>query len=161
MLRFVLLGLMLALAAPASAQLYKWVDKDGRTRYTDQPPPPGVQSRTIAPPAQPAPAPAAADATGEAAKDAPAAPLTPAQQEQAFRKRQLEEKKAEEKAEAEQKDKAIKQANCERARSALNTFESGQRVTQTDANGERYYLDDAQRAHEAEAARQAVKDWCE
>ena len=158
MLRIALLGLMLALAAPASAQLYKWVDKNGRTRYTDQPPPPGVQSRAIAPPAQPAPAAAEPDAS---AKDAPAAPLTPAQQEQAFRKRQLEAKKAEEKAEAEQRDSAVKQANCERARSALSTFESGQRVTQTDANGERYYLDDAQRAHEAAAARQAVKDWCE
>ncbi|MGH8686820.1 MAG: DUF4124 domain-containing protein [Burkholderiales bacterium] len=155
---------MLALAAPASAQLYKWVDKDGRTRYTDQPPPAGVASKTFGAPAQPAApaADAAADAAADsAAKAAPAAELTPVQQEQAFRKRQLEEKQAEEKAEAAHKDAAIKQANCERARSALATYDSGQRVTRTGADGERYYIDDETRAKEASAAVQAVKDWCQ
>ena len=159
MRRYLALGLMLALALPASAQLYKWIDKDGRTRYTDQPPPPGVTSRTISAPAQAAPP--AAEAADKDASGAPAAPLTPAQQEQAFRKRQLEAKQADEKAEAARKDEAVKQANCERARSAQATFDSGQRVTQTAANGERYYVDDETRAKEASDARQAVKDWCE
>ncbi len=32
-----------AFALPAAAELYKYVDKDGRTIYSDQPPPPGVK----------------------------------------------------------------------------------------------------------------------
>ena len=38
MKRIVLLAAILAMAPLASAQLYKHVDKDGRTVYTDQPP---------------------------------------------------------------------------------------------------------------------------
>jgi hypothetical protein len=58
------------------------------------------------------------------------------------------------------KDAEAKQENCARAREALRTFESGQRVSRTDAQGERYYLDDNAHASETEAARRAVQDWC-
>ena len=36
--------LWVALPAPASAQLYKWVDGDGKVHYTDTPPPPGART---------------------------------------------------------------------------------------------------------------------
>jgi glutaredoxin len=39
-----------ALCADASAQMYRWVDKDGRTHYTQTPPPPeakGVQKKRL------------------------------------------------------------------------------------------------------------------
>jgi len=39
MKRIVLLTCVLAVATLASAQLYKYVDKNGKTVYTDQPPP--------------------------------------------------------------------------------------------------------------------------
>jgi hypothetical protein len=39
MKRIVLLTCALAIATLASAQLYKYVDKNGKTVYTDQPPP--------------------------------------------------------------------------------------------------------------------------
>jgi glutaredoxin len=35
--------LLLCVASPASAQMYKYVDKDGRTVYSDQPPPPDAR----------------------------------------------------------------------------------------------------------------------
>ena len=39
MKRILIAAMMLALAAPAAAQqLYKWVDKDGKTHYSDTPP---------------------------------------------------------------------------------------------------------------------------
>ncbi|MEX0637667.1 MAG: DUF4124 domain-containing protein, partial [Burkholderiales bacterium] len=79
---------------------------------------------------------------------------------QEFRRRQLEAQKAREKDAMAAKEAAAKQENCARAREALATLESGQRVSRTDAQGERYYLDDDARAREAEAARQAVRDWC-
>lgn len=166
MKRIVMLAAALMFAATASAQLYRWVDKDGGVHYTSQPPPPGTQSRTLeAPP--PASASPASDAEGKdagskepEAKDAPKGPLTPVQQEQEFRKRQLEAQKAREKEAQAAKEAETKRENCTRAREALATFESGQRISRTNAQGERYYLDDAARERETEAARKAVSDWC-
>ena len=159
MTKSVLLAVMLAFAATAFAQMYRWVDKDGRVHYTATPPPPGAKSRTLRAPSAPASAPddAAQDA---GARDARKGPLTPAEQEQEFRKRQLEAQKAREKEALAAKDAEAKQENCARAREALRTFESGQRVSRTDAQGERYYLEDDARASETEAARRAVQDWC-
>ncbi|MEX0638576.1 MAG: DUF4124 domain-containing protein [Burkholderiales bacterium] len=161
MTRIVILAVMLAFAAAASAQMYRWVDKDGRVHYTATPPPPGVKSRTLRAPSAPPPAAAPDDAAKDAgAKDAPKGPLTPAEQEQEFRKRQLEAQKAREKEALAAKDAEAKQENCARAREALRTLESGQRISRTDAQGERQYLDDDARASETEAARRAVRDWC-
>jgi len=160
MLRILVLGLMLAFAAAASAQLYRWVDKDGKVRYGDAPPP-GVKSRMLGSPPSATP-PAAGDdaAKDDAAKDARKGPLTPAEQEQAFRKRQMEARKAQEKEDLARKDSEARQANCARARESLANYESGQRVARTNAQGERYYLDDDTRVAEAAKARQAVNDWC-
>jgi hypothetical protein len=155
MLRALIFAMCFAFAATSSAQLYRWVDKDGKVRYGDTPPP-GAKTSTLRAPATPA-KPVAPD---PAAKSASKAPLTPAQQEQEFRKRQLESRKAQEKADLARRDAEAKQQNCERAREYLRTLESGQRVSRTDAQGERYYLDDAAHARETEAARQAVRDWC-
>lgn len=160
MLRILIFGLMLAFAGAASAQLHRWVDKDGKVRYGDTPPP-GVKTRTLGSPAGSTP-PAAGDeaAKDDAAKDAHKGPLTPTEQEQAFRKRQMEARKSQEKEELARKDNEAKQANCARAREALATYDSGQRVARTNAQGERFYLDDDTRAAEAVKARQAVGDWC-
>lgn len=157
MVRILIFGVMLAFAAAASAQLYRWVDRDGRVHYTATPPPPGAtKSRTLEAPA----APPAEDGDPAAKDHARKGPLTPAEQEQAFRKRQLEAQKAAEKAALERQQEETRAANCQRAREALATFESGQRISRTSPQGERYYLDDAARAREADAARQAVQDWC-
>jgi hypothetical protein len=161
MTRLVILAVMFAFAATASAQMYRWVDKDGRVHYTSTPPPPGVKSRTLRAPSASAPAAAPDDAAKDTgAKDAAKGPLTPAEQEQEFRKRQLEAQKAREKETLAAKEAEAKQENCARARGALATLESGQRISRTDAQGERNYLDDDARARETEAARQAVRDWC-
>lgn len=152
MLRILILALSLAFASGAAAQLYRWVDKDGRVRYTDTPPPAGVQGRTLQTPS----APPAAAPEG----DAKAAPSL-SEQEQSFRKRRLEAQKEAEKAALAQKEAEAKRQNCARAQEYLRTLESGQRVTRTNAQGEREFIDDATRARETASARQAVRDWCE
>ena len=56
--------LSLAIAGSAAAQqMYKWVDKDGKVRYGDTPPP-GAKTSTVAAPSPPpaSGAPAAMDA---------------------------------------------------------------------------------------------------
>ncbi len=157
MLRVLVVGLMLAFAVGASAQLYRWVDKDGRVRYGDTPPP-GVKATTLRPPpGGSAPPPAAGDA---AAKDAQKGPLTPAEQEGDFRKRQMDAQKAREKDDQASRDAQAKQENCARAQETLAGLESGQRITRTNASGERYYLEDEQRAAEIAKARQSVSSWC-
>jgi hypothetical protein len=149
--------LVLALAGAAHAQQFKWVDKDGKVRYGDTPPP-GVKATRLAPP--PAPAAGAAPAASKDAKGARKGPLTPAEQEQEFRKRKLEAQKAAQQTAQEEQERAAKRENCERAREMLTTLESGQRIARTDAKGERYYLEDAQIAQETVKARQAVQQWC-
>ena len=158
MLRVLLAGLMLAFAAGASAQLYRWVDSDGKVRYGDTPPP-GVKATTLRPPSGSSEsAPAAGD--GAAAKDARKGPQTPAEQEADFRKRQMGAQKAREKDDQASRDTLAKQDNCARARESLASLESGQRISRTGADGARYYLDDAQRAAEIDKARQSVNSWC-
>ncbi len=159
MLRVLVVGLLLAFAAGASAQLYRWVDKDGRVRYSDTPPPPGVKGTTL----QPAPGAAAppASAAGDApAKDARKGPMTSTEQDAEFRKRQADTQKSREKEEQASRDAQARQDNCARAQETLGGLESGQRIARTNASGERYYVDDDQRAAEVAKARQAVSSWC-
>ena len=146
--------LALVFAGAGHAQ-YRWVDKDGKTRYGDTPPP-GVKATALGAPASgSAPAPAAA-----ASKDAKKGPLTPAEQEQEYRKRQDAAKKDQEKAEQERQAKADSAEECARTRESLRTLESGQRITRTNAAGEIYYQGDAETAQQAAQARQTIAKFC-
>ncbi|MGH8703832.1 MAG: DUF4124 domain-containing protein [Burkholderiales bacterium] len=53
MTKALVLLVALALAGAAQAQQYKWVDKDGKVRYGDTPPP-GVKATALKPPPGPA-----------------------------------------------------------------------------------------------------------
>jgi uncharacterized protein DUF4124 len=151
MKRILIFAALTAFAALAFGQQYKWVDKDGRVQYGDAPPP-GVSATRLKGSAAAPAAPVAEPQTK--------GPLTPAEQEANFRKRQLEAGKERDKqAQAEQLARE-RQENCARAQAALLSYESGTRVTRTDAKGERYFLDEAQVAQETGKARQAVKDSC-
>jgi len=142
------MSLLLAVSA-AGAQQYKWVDANGKVQYGDVPPP-GVKATPLKPP-PPAPGSAAVEGKKDAKK------LTP---EQAFQKRQKEEQERQAKAEKEKSQAASKAANCESARANLRTLESGQRVSSTNAAGERVFMDDAQIAQQLERARKSVSEWC-
>lgn len=158
---FVSLGLALAassLAVPSLAQQYKWVDKNGRTQYGDTPPA-GVNATRIKGPSAPASAPAPEGKA--AAKDAKAKrPLTPAEQDAEFRKRQAEGQKSREKEEKAAQEAEAKRSNCSSAQEQLRMLESGQRVARTNEKGERYFIEDDQRAADIAKARKSVSDWC-
>ena len=155
----IFLALLIA-AGGAGAQMYKWVDKDGKVRYSDTPPP-GVKTSTVkAPAAAPEQGASPAAKDGKDAKGAKKGPLTPAEQEQEYRKRRAEAEKAAEKSAAAQKELATKKADCERAREYLRTLESGQRISRTNAQGERVFLDESQVAQETAGARQAAQANC-
>jgi uncharacterized protein YaiL (DUF2058 family) len=153
--RVLLLAVLgLVVGSTANAQMYKWVDRDGKVRYGDTPPS-GANASTVKPPpagvAVPAPASKEGDKKG---------PLTPEEQAQAFRMRQAEAKTAAEKAEREQQEKAAKDASCEQSRAYLRTLQSGQRISRTNASGERYFLDDGQVAQEVAKEQHTVQAAC-
>lgn len=141
-------------AAGALAQAYKWVDRDGKVRYGDVPPP-GVKATPLRPPPPGVGAPTASAPPSDAKKDAK--PLTP---EQAFRKRQEDAEKERDKQAKAGQEAQLKRENCTRAQEVLRGLESGDRIARTDTKGERYYLDDAQVAQERARARQSVQEWC-
>jgi hypothetical protein len=134
----------LAFSAGTFAQQYKWTDKDGRVRYGDVPPP-GVKPIPLKPP----PAPASAGKAPGYAK-----------QDEAFRKRQQAQREAEQKVEKERADAQSRRVNCEQAQASLRQLESGQRVSSINAQGERVYMEDEQRAQATERARKAAAEWC-
>lgn len=158
----------LTLATPAAAQ-WAWRDENGRLVYSDRPSPAGVKGENIvrqpgvhATPAAPSAAPAAegkAEAKG-GAKAPASGPKTVADLEMDFRKRQQERAEAEKKQADEQAQAARKAQDCERARGYLRSLEEGQRIARTDAQGNREFLDDAQRAAEISRMREAVARTC-
>jgi hypothetical protein len=152
-MRKILLFLAFSMAASAAQAQIKCWNQDGK-RVCGDTPPPGAKVTTMrgaaSGPAEPAPA----------AKDAKKGPLTPAEREQEYRKRQAESQKAADKQAAESKTAETKRYNCAQAREALTTYESGQRIMRVRPDGERYFLDDAQIAQELAKTRQIVKDDC-
>jgi hypothetical protein len=141
-----------AAVGTAQAQIKCW-NENGR-RVCGDAPPAGARVTTLKAPS------GSTDAVPDpAAKDAKKGPMTPAEREQDYRKRQLEAQKAADKSALAQKDAEAKKENCERAKEALRSYESG-RVARTDAKGERYFLDDAQLASETAKARQIAQESC-
>lgn len=147
-----------ALAAyPATAETYKWTDADGKVHYSDQPPPANVKQQTTVTPRKSA----APSATTPAKKDAqPPKAKTYVEQEAEFRKRQVEtaEREAADKKKA---DEIVeRKRNCEQVRVQLKGLQAGGRVTQTNAQGEREYMSDAQIAQEIERLKKAETGLC-
>ena len=146
---------MWLVSAPVAAQTYKWTDANGEVHYSDQPPPPNVKEPvTIKPRKQSAPA-------APTEKGAPAAKAkTYMEQEAEFRKRQVEtaEREAAEKKKAD--EVAENKQNCEQVRVQLKVLQAGGRVTQTNAQGEREYMSDAQIGQEIERLNKAEASLC-
>jgi hypothetical protein len=162
--------LLLALAAADATAQYKWRDANGRTVYSDLPPPvSAAPSVVLDAPARQASAVATVGSGGSAdqavAKDkaAPvtrAAPLTPADRELESRKRAAEKTAAERKTAATADRDREMAEQCAQARSNLEAVDSGMRLAQINSKGEREILDDAQRAARADQARNVMKAAC-
>jgi hypothetical protein len=144
MTKALLFSVGMAFAAAAMAQQYKWVDANGKVQYGDTPPP-GVQATRLKPP------PAGVSAPAAAPKGNP---------EAAFRKRQQERQEKDERSAKERADAETKRVNCEQSQASLRSLQSGQRISSTNAAGERVFIDDAERAKEIERTQRAVNDWC-
>jgi len=157
MKRLVILALLLA-ALPASAVLYKWVDKDGKVHYSDQPPPEGARQSGVV--NAPAPGTSPPAPSGDAASQAPRGPKSAAELEMEFRKRRLEAAEADAKRQQEAQAAEEKQRNCTHAKNRLASLETGGRITKYGPDGETVYLSDAEIARELGEARKVADSWC-
>lgn len=157
---------LLSLATSALAQ-FVWLDEKGVKQYSDQPPPPSVPNkRILKAPGQSLPRnagstgsedAAASATTADAAGDAKVAP-TIAEQNAAFQKRKAEQAEKNKKAEQDAKLASNKAENCARARANQRALDSGARIVQTDANGERSYMTDQQRAQQNAQNQETLND---
>lgn len=150
---------LLALAAccfsvTALAQ-WQWLDKDGRKVFSDRPPPADIPDARILhqPQLRPSAPKPAATTEGEDS----AAPTSAATTKTPAKDKELQEKKAQQEAEQAAKAKAeearqaaVRADNCERARRAKSTYESGRRISQTNAQGEKVLVDETMRAAEVQ-----------
>ncbi|MEN9544352.1 MAG: hypothetical protein RLZZ598_1185 [Pseudomonadota bacterium] len=141
----------------AQAQVqWKWKDAKGQIQYSDRPPPAGTPDKDVlqrptltvtrAQPLPPASAPTGIDPALET------------------RKKKADQEKVDaealaRKAEGEKQAK-LKAENCQSATSYLRSLQEGQRIARTNEKGERSYIDDAERAREAERARQTISTDC-
>lgn len=146
MKRFALTLAALLAASAVNAQIYQWKDENGKTVISDKPPVGNVRQQKRIEAEAPAPG------------NVEQKPL--ADREMEFRKRQQETREKNEKQQKEAAVAAENRENCERARRARQSLESGERIATRDANGERVFLDDAQREQEIGRMRQAEQNFC-
>lgn len=149
---FTFLAILLATATVA-AQVYKWVDKDGKVQYTDTPPPPGAtkaEPKKVDTPAGPASAPAPAGA----------APKSLDERARDFDKRKNEAAEKAKKDSESQQNAEVDAENCRDARTALIDLESGRPINRSNDKGERVFITDEQRQAEISKARAMVAASC-
>lgn len=127
-----------------TAAMYKWVDVDGNTHYTQSPPPDGVEGDTIKPPSK-------VDVKG-------AQKSLEKQQKKADSYQKKREKKAEELAKREA-DAAQDNKNCEISRSNAASLERP-RVDLEDEQGNSYRAPEEERLQRLQKAREDVKKYC-
>jgi hypothetical protein len=165
MLRSTFVVFSLLFAATAIAQVHKCVDSSGRVTYSQVPCPPKSRSGSISrhidePPAAPAAEPAPGKGGPKAASAKNTGPKTPAEQEQAFRKRLQEQEKAQKEADQKNAQEKAKEASCRAAKERLTQYEIGGRISRIDAQGQRYYLGDAEIEQQKASARADVEQAC-
>lgn len=139
---------MLALVAPAHAEMYKWTDNQGKVHYTDQPP--TVNAQTIK---------GSSTGSGQAETTSQALQSLDAK-DQAYQKRRKAADEARAKAEKEAEKARLQRENCDKARKNLSILQNSPRVFTTDAAGRRTYMDDAARASALANSQKAVSDFC-
>jgi hypothetical protein len=162
MIRTALFAIAFLASAGAQAQVHKCVDAGGKIVYSQDPCPANMKSGTMsrnvlsAPAASPADSPA--DKAAGAAKST--APKTAAEQEMEFRKRQQDQAKASKQSQQKSAEAQAKEQNCRNARERLAQYDIGGRLSRINAQGERYYMDDAQIEQEKARARADIAQAC-
>lgn len=173
-LRSLFLTAVFALAGSVTHAQWQWTDKDGRKVFSDRAPPSDIPAKNII--KRPASATRAVDPAVSAAPANAASASSAGNNEsmsnagipklRGVDKELIDKKKlaadaiaAKAKADEERAEKS-RNDNCARAKSNKGVLESGVRVSQADANGERSVMDDAARAAELKRVQTAINANC-
>lgn len=143
------LSMLMLCVTPVHAELYKWVDEQGKVHYSDQP----AKGKTKSESKLNIPNPSSASPASEEVK-------TWQEKDLEFKKRQASaaEKAAKEQKEAQ--EAKTKRENCDNAKLYLAQLESIAPVYTYDPTTGRRYLNDAQRAEAIASAKKSVAEWC-
>jgi len=129
-----------------ATQVYKWVDENGQTQFSQFPPAKESNSKK---------------AETINVKAQPAADAGAAQRLQDMRQKLLESSVDRNQAKAESEEEAKKnEAYCKQAQQNLRNLQSGGRFYEVDENGERRYFDDKELKNRVKKAQQQVDKFC-
>ena len=136
--------LCLLIPSLSTAEAYKWVDDDGKTNYTQLPPPPGYEWETV--------------------REAPSPSVAPAPPETGLPERYEEEHKERENKAAvatqEKKNADIRKLNCDAATRNLTVLEKEGQRRYMSADGELLRPTDEERQQLIDQAKQQMEKYC-
>jgi hypothetical protein len=148
MRRTLLLTLLLALCAPAAAQVYEWTDAEGNRHFGDRPPGDGARSVDVAPAPRPS-------------GSAPPQRREGVDRDRLIRALEAERLEREEARQQAERVRAERQRNCVVARDNLRSYLSAGTLYDLDDRGNRRTLNEAERARAEAQARAEVARWCD
>ena len=151
-MKTILALLILGLSAGAQAQLLKCVSKGGKVEYAQSCPEGTTEQKLRS---------GSAPTGGTSSTPTAPAPKTYAERDADFKKRMIEQQEAQQKDAKKAAEVSARREDCETAQAYLRTIESGQRLSRNDPKtGERTYLEDSERAAEADRARARIAQTC-
>jgi protein subunit release factor B len=149
MLRVIFTVLLFTFSMVSNGELYKWVDNNGNTQYTDQPPPAGAAKTEKKLEIKLAPAQPAGEKTN--------ARKSLAERELDFKKRRVAEEQEEAKQQKEAKENKDK---CIQAKSKLKLYQEAPKLTVSDGKGGIIRADDAARQKGIDEAQKEIESYC-
>lgn len=150
MKHLIILAVALAFAPVASAQLYKYVDKDGKTVYSDQPPV-NTDSKQINIQSGKSSATPVPSGTGN---------KTYVERDKELGKSREDARDKQKKSEEAAKKSEADEQRCGQAKSAYQTYADGGRIHKYNDKGEREYLGDAELEAERIRTRREMEEAC-
>jgi len=144
LLHICLIALCTLTPPQARADIYKWMDNEGKTNYTQTPPPPGIASEII--------------------NQAHAPPVVPVPPESKLQERPEEERKDQEndaaRAKLEKENAEIRRLNCDAATRNLVALEQESQRRYLNADGELLRPTDEERQQLIDKTRQQIEENC-
>jgi hypothetical protein len=149
MSKFLLTLLMLA-STSTFAEINKWVDDQGQVHYSDRLPPPDVKPKTLR----------SIAGTQDSASSGAAATKTIAEREAELKKDKAQKQAEADKSTQKKATEDALRANCANAQENLRALQSGVRIMEIGADGERSYIDDTQRQQRMDKVQQDISNYC-
>jgi hypothetical protein len=166
LIKYLIFSLACVWVLPSFSQ-WQWVDKDGRKVFSDRAPPSDVPDKNILKQPNPrgkvveaaAPVPSSSASTAQQVQGGTAKPSGVDKELMEKKKQAADAEVAKRKAEEERVARAQAES-CARARQAKAGLDAGQRVSRTNANGEREFLDGDNRAAETQRLQSVIDADC-